>query len=141
VINGKAVDWRNQNLDSTLVNFVNRYPHHDLSANFPKFMMLSRASDTSPYQDSIVNDCVYYQDKASQADAWLDHVIQSDPGYTFDKSTQLLSQCPLPEHTNVTGAPCFYGSEYEAQFNSLPIKGGKQNIKMYTVRVIKQSFL
>lgn len=89
-------------------------------------MMLSRLSETSPYQDSIVNDCVYYQDKAAQADAWLEHVILSDPGYSFDKSAQVLSQCPFPEHTNITGAPCFYGWDYEAQFNSLPIKGGKQ---------------
>ncbi|KAL9559197.1 hypothetical protein PS6_000908 [Mucor atramentarius] len=123
-INGKAVDWKHTGIDSPMIKWVNEYPHHDLSANFPKFMMLSRSSDQEQYQDSIINDCVYYQDNAEKADAWLDYILENDPGYNYDKTkADGLIQCPLPDHLNVTGGPCFYGAEYEAQIKALPIKG------------------
>lgn len=125
-INGKAVNWRYLENHSDMVNWVNEYPHHDLSASFPKFMMLNRASSESLYGNSIVNTCIYYQNKAENADAWLDYYLSTDQGYEYDKSkSPALYKCPLPDQRNVSGSPCFYGSEYEAQFNSLPIKGGK----------------
>lgn len=124
-INGKAVDWKHTGINSPMINFVNEYPHHDLSANFPKFMMLSRSTDADQYQDSIINDCVYYQDNAEKADAWLDYILQSYSGYNYNKTkTDHLSQCPMPDNLNITGGPCFYGADYEAQINTLPIKGG-----------------
>ncbi|KAI8643982.1 chitin synthase-domain-containing protein [Parasitella parasitica] len=123
-INGKAVDWRHTGIASPMIDWVNQYPHHDLSANFPKFIKLSRSSDQDQYRDSILNDCVYYQSNADKADAWLDYILQHDPGYSYSR-TELdhLSQCPLPDHLNVTGGPCFYGADYEAQISALPVKG------------------
>ncbi|KAL9547577.1 hypothetical protein MBANPS3_006103 [Mucor bainieri] len=137
-INGKAVDWKHTGIDdSPMINWVNEYPHHDLSANFPKFMMLSRASDQDQYRDSIVNDCVYYQDNAEKADAWLAFILEHNPGYTYDKSKQSgLIQCPIPSHPNVTGGPCFYGADYEAQIRALPIKGDIE----YEPDMIKRSY-
>lgn len=126
-INGKAVYWRHLDNDSPMVNWVNGYPHHDLSPNFPKFMMLSRSSSESLYQDSLINTCIYYQNRADQADAWLEYYLATDRGYGYDESrSPALYECPVPDQRNITGSPCFYGSEYTAQFNSLPIKGGKE---------------
>ncbi|GAN04102.1 hypothetical protein MAM1_0055d03561 [Mucor ambiguus] len=138
-INGKAVDWKHTGIDSPMINWVNEYPHHDLSANFPKFMMLSRASDQDQYRDSIVNDCVYYQDNAEKADAWLEFILQHNPGYTYDKTKKAgggLIQCPTPNHLNVTGGPCYYGADYEAQMKALPIKGDIE----YEPDMIKRSY-
>lgn len=128
-INGKAVDWKHTGIDSPMINWVNEYPHHDLSGNFPKFMMLSRSSDQDQYRDSIVNDCIYYQDNAEKADAWLQFILEHDSGYSYDKSSNRLMQCPIPDHLNVTGGPCFYGADYEAQIKALPIKGGRIHLK------------
>ncbi|CEP17984.1 hypothetical protein [Parasitella parasitica] len=134
-INGKAVDWRHTGIDSSMIQWVNEYPHHDLSANFPNFMKLSRPSDQDQYRDGILNDCVYYQDNADKADAWLDYVLQHDPGYSYNGKTA-LSQCPLPDRLNATGGPCFYGPDYEAQISTLPIKGDIE----YDPEVIRRTY-
>ncbi|KAI7901849.1 chitin synthase-domain-containing protein [Cokeromyces recurvatus] len=126
-IHGKVIDWRHINVNSSIVNWVNKYPHHDLSANFPRFMMLSRSSTEDQYQDNIINECIYYQNKSIEADAWLDHLLLTNPGYKYDKSKKdHLSLCPLPNQYNVTGAPCFYGPEHNTHMSILPIKGDIQ---------------
>ncbi|KAI9478769.1 MAG: chitin synthase-domain-containing protein [Benjaminiella poitrasii] len=125
-IHGKVVDWRKQTeMNSSMVNWVNKYPHHDISANFPRFMILSRSAEDVVYEDTMINDCIYYQNKSAEADAWLDHVLLSDSGYSYDRKDG-LSLCPLPNQLNVTGAPCFYGPEYDVQLDVLPIKGDIQ---------------
>ncbi|KAI8335228.1 chitin synthase-domain-containing protein [Blakeslea trispora] len=125
VINGKVVDWR-QIPNSPIADFVNQYPHHDLSANFPKFMMLSRTSSNTLYADKMLNDCIFHQNRASSADAWLNHLLSVDSGYLYDKTNKVLLECPVPDHPNVTGAPCFYSSNYKSLFNDLPVKGDIQ---------------
>ncbi|KAI8984609.1 chitin synthase-domain-containing protein, partial [Mycotypha africana] len=131
-IHGKAVDWRSVDSSSpsfatknAMVQWVNQYPHHDLSNNFPTFMVLNRPSNKAFYADSIVNDCVFGQNKAEEADAWLDFVLESNPGYTYEtiSNVKQLLQCPMPNQPNVTGSPCFYGPEVEAELSMLPVKG------------------
>lgn len=87
-------------------------------------MMLSRISSDQTYSDSILNECIYSQNKSAQADSWLSYLLRTDPGYTVDAATNTLKSCPLPTQRNVSGAPCFYGSDHASQLDSLPIKGG-----------------
>ncbi|KAI8090143.1 chitin synthase-domain-containing protein [Gilbertella persicaria] len=134
-INGKVVDWRHVS-NNPMVDFVNNYSHHDLSANFPRFMMLSRTTTNTPYSDSIINDCVYYQNRASAADAWLNYLLSIDDGYVYDKASKTLLECPVPNHPNITGAPCFYSSDYNSLFYDLPIKGDIQ----YDPSVVQSSY-
>jgi hypothetical protein len=129
-INGKAVNWRHTGQNTTMINFSNTHPHHDLSPDFPKFMTLSRAAPDQFYSDSVLNECIYFQNKSSEADAWLNYLIQSDTGYAVDDTNTLVS-CPLPNQRNTTGAPCFYGSQSTSQLDSLPIKGSKYIYAIY----------
>jgi hypothetical protein len=125
-INGKAVNWHRfhpTSPNNAVIDYVNQYPHRDLSPNFPKFLMLNRSSPDTKYADDIVNDCIYYQNKGLEADAWFDHLMDTQPGYQFSNGE--LTYCPSPGHANQTGAPCFYGSDVDALVNSLPIKGGE----------------
>ncbi|KAI8376593.1 chitin synthase-domain-containing protein [Choanephora cucurbitarum] len=135
VINGKVVDWRHVS-SSQMVDFVNQYPHYDLSANFPKFMMLSRADSDTMYADNIINNCIYYQNRAPAADAWLNHLLSVDDGYLYDKVNRTLLECPIPNRPNITGAPCFYSSDYKSLFNGLPIKGDIE----YDPNIIQSSY-
>lgn len=121
-INGKAVNWHHYSgPPNPIIDYVNQYPHYDLSPNFPRFLMLNRTSDSSAYDNEISNDCIYSQEKDVEADAFLDYLIKTQPGYTFVNDA--LTYCPIPGHSNVTGAPCFYGAEVEHLVNTLPVKG------------------
>lgn len=127
-INGKAVDWHHSPPVvpelTPIVDYVNQFPHRDLSPNFPRFLMLNRSSPTTRFADDIVNDCIYYQNKGPEADAWFDHLVDTSTGYQFEQDSGQLVYCPLPGQINQTGAPCFYGSEVDSLVNSLSIKGG-----------------
>lgn len=123
-INGKAVNWhRYSGAPNTIIDYVNQYPHYDLSPNFPKFMTLNRTSELARYEDDQLNDCIYYQDKGLEADAWFDHFVDTQAGYKFQDD--VLISCPTPGQPNITGAPCFYGSLVDNLVDTLPMKGGK----------------
>jgi hypothetical protein len=133
-INGKAVNWHHYSgAPNPIVDYVNNYPHRDLSPNFPKFIMLNRTSPDRGYADAIVNDCIYYQNKGTEADAWLDHLINTDPGYQFQNDE--LTYCPLPGSVNQTGAPCFYGNDVDTLVDSLTIKGGNPLLRYIYIYV------
>ncbi|CAO3629962.1 unnamed protein product [Mucor hiemalis] len=83
--------------------------------------MLNRTSDSSAYDNEVSNDCIYSQEKDIEADAFFNHLIKTQPGYKFVNDA--LAYCPTPGHSNITGAPCFYGSEAEHFINTLPVKG------------------
>ncbi|KAI8971110.1 chitin synthase-domain-containing protein [Pilobolus umbonatus] len=119
-IHGKAVHWAEYSGTSEVADFVVQYPHHDLSLNFPRFMLLQRNFNT-PYTDSIMNNCIFYRNQSVQADAWLDYYLSSNSGY--DYRNKRLLQCPLPDHTNITGGPCFYGPEHDHLVRSYKVKG------------------
>jgi hypothetical protein len=122
-INGKAVNWTRYIGTSDIADFVSNNPHRDLSAMFPKFMLLDRSSSEGSYSDDILNQCIYNQNKSSQADAWLTHRLTKDPGYSY-VNKQLVS-CPLPGHPNITGAPCYFGEKTTSIVDGYAVKGGK----------------
>lgn len=109
-IHGKAVNWHHyEGPDIPMIDYVNQNPHRDLSWNFPNFL-------------DINYDCLY--DKEDQIEAWLEHLMATDTGYSFVDG--ILTQCPLPGARNLTGGPCFHGNEVESTLNSLSIQGGKE---------------
>lgn len=130
-INGKAVNWTRYIGTSDIADFVSNNPHRDLSAMFPKFMLLDRSSSEGSYSDDILNQCIYNQNKSSQADAWLTHRLTKDPGYSY-VNKQLVS-CPLPGHPNITGAPCYFGEKTTSIVDGYAVKGGKfASISIYS---------
>lgn len=91
-----------------MIEYVNQHSHHDLSWNFPTFL-----------DDNY--DCL--DGKEDQVEAWKEHLMATDPGYTFVDGE--LTKCPLPGARNMTGGPCFRGSQVDAILNTLAIQGGK----------------
>ncbi|KAG1140602.1 hypothetical protein G6F37_009476 [Rhizopus arrhizus] len=102
-IHGSVVDW--SDYSSEMADFVNQYPHQDLSLDFPKFMALSRPTSTTNYDDPVLNICIQDFNKTAQADAWLKYYLTIHPGYDYQNNT--LLHCPMPGKPNITGAPCF----------------------------------
>lgn len=107
------MNWHHyQGPSNSVIDYVNQYPHHDLSWNFPTFL-------------DHEYDCLY--GKQQEINAWLEHLIATDTGYKFDEDGDLI-QCPLPGKRNQTGAPCFHGPEVQNTLDSLSIQGGKLTI-------------
>lgn len=102
---------------------VNLYPHRDLSAMFPTFMLLKRQDDQTTYSNNIINTCINSFNRSTQADNWLNYKLTNDPGYLYQDG-QLIS-CPLPDQRNETGASCFYTVEDMQEYQKYHKKGGK----------------
>lgn len=122
-IHGSVVDW--SDYSSEMADFVNQYPHQDLSLDFPKFMALSRPTSTTNYDDPVLNICIQDFNKTAQADAWLKYYLTIHPGYDYQNNT--LLHCPMPGKPNITGAPCF------STMDGYKTKGGKKK-KHFDIR-------
>lgn len=121
-INGEVVDWYELGNSSEMTQQVNLYPHHDLSAMFPTFMLLQRQDGKDTYSNSIINACINRFNRSTQADKWLNYKLTQDPGYLYENG-QLIS-CPLPYQRNETGAACFYTVPDMQEYQRYHKKGG-----------------
>ncbi|KAL0079713.1 chitin synthase-domain-containing protein [Phycomyces blakesleeanus] len=120
-INGKAVNWSKYAASSEIAETVSQYAGYDLSPMFPTFMLLKRNNLYDTYEDHTIQACIGDMNKSTQADNWLNHKLSEDPGYVFENN-QLIS-CPLPNQTNITGAPCVYKASDIKEVNQFGYKG------------------
>ncbi|KAI8988223.1 chitin synthase-domain-containing protein [Mycotypha africana] len=120
-INGDVVDWRKLGNKTEMTEQVNLYPHYDLSAMFPQFMVLQRPEDQLFYNNRIVDECINGNNRRTEADNWLKHKLATDPGYVFEHDK--LVSCPFPYQRNLTGSPCFYSLIAQHEYARRPKKG------------------
>lgn len=128
-VNGVVVDWEYLGNRTEMSQTVNLYPHRDLSPIFPKFMLLHREDGEEKYSNRIIDACINGFNRSAQADNWLNYKLANDVGYQY-KHDKLVS-CPLPDHRNETGAPCFYTKEEIQEFNRHRRKGSKADCEFY----------
>lgn len=86
-------------------------------------MQLKRPPNQQHYGNHIIDNCIGGFNLSTQADNWLAHKLETDPGYLYEDDT--LISCPMPNKRNVTGAPCFYSLDSQREFARYHRDGSK----------------